>query len=339
MSGSAEHRVPALVVEDLDVHYRARRRFFQRKSEDLHAVQSVSLSVQRGKALGIVGESGSGKSTLAKAIIGLIDPSAGSIRLDGTNTRDIPRLEFARSVQFVFQDPYSSLNPRRTVRETLEAPLRHLLGLDATARELRVRELLDLVGLRPEFASRYPHEFSGGQRQRVGIARALATDARFLILDEPVSALDVSVQAQVLNLLRTLQGDLGLTYLFIAHDLAVVENLCEDVAVMYRGRIVESSSTDNLFARPLHPYAQTLLAAVPDFTAKKRDRVRIPVGTIDDSAPWDSCAFSTRCAFVGEPCHNQRPPLRDIYPGHAAACHRVEELQPTIANLSQQEPQ
>jgi peptide/nickel transport system ATP-binding protein len=338
MSGALTSEIPALVVEDLDVHYRARRRLFTRTSHDFHAVQNVSLSVQRGKALGVVGESGSGKSTLAKAIIGLVEPSAGSIRLDGETTRDIPRLEFARSVQFVFQDPYSSLNPRRTVRETLEAPLRHLIGLDARARERRVAELLDLVGLRSEFASRYPHEFSGGQRQRVGIARALATNARLLILDEPVSALDVSVQAQVLNLLRSLQSDLGLTYVFIAHDLAVVENLCDDVVVMYRGRVVESSSAENLFDRPLHPYAQTLLAAVPDVTGKRRTSERVPGAAAEGMAAWDSCAFATRCAFVTERCRSERPPLREVLSDHAAACHRVEDIQAGVADPRREEP-
>ena len=336
MTGQSEKTVPALVVENLDIHYRARRRLFQRDSEDFHAVQDVSLSVERGKALGIVGESGSGKSTLAKGIIGLLRPSSGSIRLDGRETHEIPRIEFARSVQFVFQDPYSSLNPRRTVRETLEAPLRHLLRMDAAARERRVGELLDLVGLRPEFASRYPHEFSGGQRQRVGIARALATDAQFLILDEPVSALDVSVQAQVLNLLRSLQAELGLTYLFIAHDLAVVENLCEEVAVMYRGRIVESSSAKDLFARPLHPYTQTLLDAVPDFRVRKRERQREVTAPAEEQVSSESCVFGPRCPAATELCRRQRPELRLIDSGHLAACHRVEELHPGIANINQE---
>ena len=337
MTGSQQAAVPALVVEGLDVHYRARRRLLQPAPQALHAVQDVSLTLQRGQALGVVGESGCGKSTLAKAIIGLIEPSGGSVRLDGRETKGIDRLEFARSLQFVFQDPYSSLNPRRTVRETLDAPLRHLLGLDAAARARRVAELLDLVGLRPEFASRYPHEFSGGQRQRVGIARALATDARLLILDEPVSALDVSVQAQVLNLLRALQVDLQLTYLFIAHDLAVVENLCEDVVVMYRGRIVERSPAQELFARPLHPYTRTLLAAVPQLSVGRRARQRMPAGTSDATGTWEGCAFAPRCPHVVDRCRTLTPALRDVRPAHAAACHLAEELEPAEPGPGQEE--
>lgn len=337
MSAATTASAPALAVEGLDVHYRARRRLLQPAPPALHAVQDVSFALERGQALGVVGESGCGKSTLAKAIIGLVEPSSGSVRLDGVETTDIPRLEFARSLQFVFQDPYSSLNPRRTVRETLEAPLRHLLGLDAAARERRVAELLDLVGLRPEFASRYPHEFSGGQRQRVGIARALATDARLLILDEPVSALDVSVQAQVLNLLRSLQADLGLTYLFIAHDLAVVENLCEDVVVMYRGRIVERSAADRLFASPLHPYTRTLLEAVPEMRVGRRSRERMPAASSDATGTWAGCAFTPRCVHAVDRCRTETPMLREVRPAHAAACHLAEELAPASPRPSQED--
>ena len=337
MSATTAPVAPALSVEGLDVHYRARRRLLQPAPPALHAVQDVSFTLERGQALGVVGESGCGKSTLAKAIIGLVEPSNGSVRLDGRETRDIPRMEFARSLQFVFQDPYSSLNPRRTVRETLEAPLRHLLGLDAAARARRVTELLDLVGLRPEFASRYPHEFSGGQRQRVGIARALATDARLLILDEPVSALDVSVQAQVLNLLRSLQADLGLTYLFIAHDLAVVENLCEDVVVMYRGRIVERSAADRLFATPLHPYTRTLLAAVPEMRVGRRSRERMPAASSDATGTWAGCAFAPRCAHAVDRCRTETPMLREVRSAHAAACHLAEDIAPAPPRPSQED--
>lgn len=337
MSGSQQTAAPALAVEGLDVHYRTRRRLLQPAPPALHAVQDVSFLLERGRALGVVGESGCGKSTLAKAIIGLVEPSAGSVRLDGRETKDIDRLEFARSLQFVFQDPYSSLNPRRTVRETLEAPLRHLLGLDGTARERRISELLDLVGLRPEFASRYPHEFSGGQRQRVGIARALATDARLLILDEPVSALDVSVQAQVLNLLRSLQRDLGLTYLFIAHDLAVVENLCDEVVVMYRGRIVERAPSERLFAEPLHPYTRTLLAAVPEMTVGRRVRDRMPRGTSDATGTWEGCAFEPRCIHATDRCRVETPVLRELRAEHRVACHLAEDLDPRMTGANQEE--
>ncbi len=236
-----------------------------RKSE-LVAVDGVSLNVMRGHTLGIVGESGCGKSTLARMLVGLLAPSAGTIALEDRPVRDLKgadKTRFHRTVQLVFQDPLSSLNPRKTVRQILEGPLEALLEMDRAARRERVAELMRLVSLRPEFVDRYPHEFSGGQCQRIGIARALAVEPDLVVLDEPVSALDVSVQAQVLRLLRDLQARLGLTYIFISHDLAVVEALCDRVMVMYRGRVVEDAPRDRLFSRPAHAYTRTLLAAVP----------------------------------------------------------------------------
>ncbi len=230
------------------------------------AVDGVSLDVARGQTLGIVGESGCGKSTLARMLVGLLAPSAGSIALEGRPVRDLKggeKTRFHRTVQLVFQDPLSSLNPRKTVRQILEGPLEALLDMDRAARSERVAELMRLVSLRHEFVDRYPHEFSGGQCQRIGIARALAVEPRLVVLDEPVSALDVSVQAQVLRLLKDLQARLGLTYVFISHDLAVVEALCDRVMVMYRGRVVEDGPREQLFNEPAHDYTRALLAAVP----------------------------------------------------------------------------
>ncbi|MFO8075767.1 MAG: ABC transporter ATP-binding protein [Actinomycetota bacterium] len=327
---SMARETPVLEVRGLEKHFFGRRRLFGATAPPLKAVQLVSFSLQAGNALGVVGESGCGKSTLAKTIMGLHEPTGGEVLLDGRDVRDIPRKEFASRVQFVFQDPYSSLNPRKTVRQTLDAPMRHLAGLDAKAREDRAAELLDLVGLRPEFAGRYPHEFSGGQRQRIGIARALAASADVLLLDEPVSALDVSVQAQVLNLLRKLQGELGLTYLFIAHDLAVVENLCDEVAVMYLGRIVEKAPRAVLFSEPRHPYTHTLLSAVPVPGQARGHRLRLAApgdagGLTDEGV---GCAFAPRCYRAEPRCHEELPPLDDAAVGHPVACHFAADTDP-----------
>ncbi len=320
---------PVLEARDLVKHFTARRRLLVPALAPLRAVQGVSFQVQRGQALGIVGESGCGKSTLAKLVMGLHEPSSGTVLLDGRDVSEIPRTEFARRVQFVFQDPYSSLNPRKTVRQALDAPLRHLAGLDAPARRARTAELLDLVGLRAEFADRYPHEFSGGQRQRVGIARALASTADVLLLDEPVSALDVSVQAQVLNLLRQLQQELSLTYVFIAHDLAVVENLCDEVSVMYLGRIVEQAPAEVLFGSPRHPYTHTLLSAIPTGDrSQRRLRVAAPAGVDGPAGSDGGCAFAPRCYRVEERCNTHVPPLSAEPAGHPVACHFADDTDP-----------
>jgi len=242
------------------------RTWYGARKPALRAVDDVSLAIERGRTLGVVGESGCGKSTLARMLVGLLPPSSGEIRLEGKpvhGLRGEARQTFHRTVQMVFQDPLSSLNPRKTVRQILEGPLEALLGMSRADRRRRVEELMRLVSLRPEFIDRYPHEFSGGQCQRIGIARALAVEPPLLVLDEPVSALDVSVQAQVLKLLRDLQARLGLTYLFISHDLAVVEALCDRVMVMNKGRVVEAADRRTLFKTPKDPYTKELLAAVP----------------------------------------------------------------------------
>ncbi|HMB76081.1 MAG TPA: ATP-binding cassette domain-containing protein [Kiloniellaceae bacterium] len=255
-----------LELRNLCKHYGGRRDIFGRRRQGVKAVDGVSLAVARGSTLGVVGESGCGKSTLARMLVGLMAPTSGDILFDGENLVDTlrrDRLAFRRKVQMVFQDPMSALNPRKTIKESLEAPLVSLLGMGRDARASRVVELMELVSLRPEFLDRYPHEFSGGQCQRIGIARALAAEPELLVLDEPVSALDVSVQAQILKLLKTLQARLGLTYVFISHDLAVVENLCDQVVVMYFGRVVERGPREELFGKPQHDYTKLLLSSVP----------------------------------------------------------------------------
>ncbi|MEM9551624.1 MAG: ATP-binding cassette domain-containing protein, partial [Pseudomonadota bacterium] len=248
----------ALKTTDLSKSFPVGQRLFGPPRARVQAVQPVSLTVQQGETLGIVGESGCGKSTLARMLVGLLPPSSGQIEIEGATLDTADPAAFGRKIQYVFQDPISSLNPRKTIREIMDAPLRHLRGMDATARRRRIAEIFEAVNLRDEFLDRYPHEFSGGQAQRIGIARALAADARILILDEPVSALDVSVQAQVLNLLADLKRDLGLTYLFISHDLAVVEAVSDRVAVLYFGSVVEIGPAKGIFAAPRHPYTKLL---------------------------------------------------------------------------------
>ena len=248
--------------------YRRPRRLLRPRPAPLRAVDGVSLAVPRGRTLGIVGESGCGKSTLARMMVGLLEPTEGALEIDGESIPTLARRDrraLHRRVQMVFQDPLGSLNPRKTVRQILAAPLIALHGMARAARDARIAELMDLVSLRADFADRYPHEFSGGQSQRIGIARALAAAPELLVLDEPVSALDVSVQAQVLKLLADLQARLGLTYVFISHDLAVVETIAHDVAVMYRGRVVEHAAAERIFAAPQHDYTKLLLASVPRF--------------------------------------------------------------------------
>ncbi len=262
----AERSATILEGENLVKEFLGGRTWYGARKPDFRAVDQVSLQVRRGGTLGIVGESGCGKSTLARMLVGLMEPSEGRITLEGKPVRGLKgeeKLRVHRSVQLVFQDPLSSLNPRKTVRQILEAPLIALTAMDRSQRAARVEELMQLVSLRPEFIDRYPHEFSGGQAQRIGIARALAVEPSLIVLDEPVSALDVSVQAQVLKLLRDLQARLGLTYLFISHDLAVVEALADTVMVMHRGKVVEQGSRDQVFNRPSHDYTRELMRAVP----------------------------------------------------------------------------
>ena len=313
---------PLLAVEGLTVH-------FQSRLGVIHAVDGVNFTIEPGETVGLVGESGCGKSTLGKAIVGLISATRGTIRLDGIAISALSRRAMRphrRSVQMIFQDPYASLNPRLTVGRIIEEPLIvHGLG-DGRSRREQVAALMGRVGLHPEAADRYPHEFSGGQRQRVGIARALALNPRLIICDEPVSALDVSMQAQVVNLLVDLQRERGLSYLFISHDLSVVQHIARRVLVMYLGQIVESAPHELLWSRPLHPYTRGLIAAVPVPDPKAAQHQGQPAIEGEISSPADppsGCRFRTRCPFAAPICAEQEPLLRPVDDGSFVACHFV----------------
>ena len=286
----------------------------------VHAVQPVTLAVQTGETLGIVGESGCGKSTLARMLVGLLAPTQGSIEIEGKALDTANPAAFGRKIQYVFQDPQSSLNPRKTIRQIMEAPLKHLHDMATPERRARIAEIFAAVNLREEFLDRYPHEFSGGQAQRIGIARALAAKARILILDEPVSALDVSVQAQVLNLLADLKTELGLTYLFITHDLAVVEAVSERIAVLYFGALVELGPADRIFSAPRHPYTRLLADSAPvvgrELTAPEGKDAELP----DPLNPPPGCAFAARCAFASDRCRTEVPELLAQDDGVSVAC-------------------
>lgn len=313
---------PILVAESLHRTFGGGRGLLGRRPVT-RAVQNVNLAVQAGETLGIVGESGCGKSTLARLLVGLDRPTQGEIRLHGRpiiglrGTRGAALRELRRRVQLVFQDPTSSLNPRKTVGQILAAPLRHLAGLPPAARRARVATLMEQVRLRPEFVGRYPHEFSGGQAQRIGIARALAAASEVIVLDEPVSALDVSVQAQILNLLDDLKAELGLTYVFISHDLAVVRQLADRVAVMYQGRIVEQAPTAQLYRAPRHPYTRLLLDSIPGTRPLQAINHGAPP---ERSAAPDGCAFALRCPRALPACTQAVPELAALSPNHRAAC-------------------
>jgi oligopeptide transport system ATP-binding protein len=298
---------------------------FMRKAALLKAVDGVSFSIQEGETFGLVGESGCGKTTLSQTVVRLLEPTSGRIVLEG---RDISHLSsgklkpFRRQMQMIFQDPFSSLDPRMTVNSIIDEPLRNFGVGSGKERNERVQELLKRVGLNAYFANRYPHEFSGGQRQRIGIARALALQPKLILCDEPVSALDVSIQAQVLNLLRDLQDEFGLTYLFIAHNLAVVAHVSDRIGVMYLGKLVELAPTEEVTNNPRHPYTKALLSAVPVADRRlRRERIILRGEIPSPLRPPSGCRFRTRCPIAAERCAEEEPPLRQLDSGHWAACH------------------
>ncbi|RHW34775.1 dipeptide ABC transporter ATP-binding protein [Lysinibacillus yapensis] len=295
-----------------------------KKATQIKAVDDISFEVYEGETLGIVGESGCGKSTTGRMIMRLLEPTDGTISFDGEELSKLPKKVMRkkrRDIQMVFQDPYASLNPRHTVKKILEEPLIvHGIGHAKDRKEL-VEEFLDIVGLSPYHAKRYPHQFSGGQRQRIGIARALMTNPKLIIADEPVSALDVSIQAQVLNLMQRLQNDLRLTYIFIAHDLGVVRHISDRVAVMYLGRIVELADSESLYTEPLHPYTKALLSAVPIPDPTVEREKMILMGDITNAIPDRGCKFQSRCPYSTITCKMIAPNLEEVKPGHSVACH------------------
>ena len=332
-----EGRGAELLVEvnDLVKHFPIRRGFMRKQTGAVRAVDGVSFFIREGETLGLVGESGCGKTTTGRCLLRAIEPTSGEVRFRDKNMGwvDVVELEkdqlkrLRRNMQMIFQDPYSSLNPRMTLLQIVGEPL--LVNGVARGKEIedRVSELLRVVGLRPEYMVRYPHAFSGGQRQRIGVARALALNPQFIVCDEPVSALDVSIQAQILNLLEDLQEQFGLTYLFVAHDLSVVEHISDRVAVMYVGKLVEMAETEELYMNPMMPYTEALLSAVPKPDPRMRSKRIVLEGDVaDPSNPPPGCYFHPRCRYAVDRCRQETPELRELRPDHFAACHRAEEL-------------
>ena len=325
---------PLLEVEHLAVHFPVKKGLLvDRAVAHVRAVDDVSFTLREGETLGLVGESGCGKTTLARSLLRLLAPTSGTIRFRGddiSHTSERHLRSFRREVQMVFQDPQASLNPRKRVGQIVGGGLR-LSGVPPRDRETRVRQLLAQVGLNPEHINRFPHEFSGGQRQRVGVARALSVDPRLIVLDEPVSALDVSIQAQVINLLDDLQDDLGLSYVFVAHDLSVVRHVSDRIAVMYLGKLVELSPAEELYSRPVHPYTAALLSAIPipdPERTRSRHRLSVSGEPPNPLDPPPGCRFHTRCPRATEVCQNTEPPLTAYAGGHLAACHHPLDVTP-----------
>jgi len=342
MEAGMKTAVPILQVKDLKRYFDVKDGLVSGKAGKLRAVDGITLDIQAGETLGLVGESGCGKSTLGRVLARLLPASAGEVLFEGRNILDLERralLALRADVQSVFQDPSASLNPRMTAFSIIEEPLLiHKIGT-RVARYDRVHELLQTVGLRPEFAQRYPHEFSGGQRQRIGIARALALEPKLLILDEPVSALDVSIQAQIINLLAELQARLGLTYLFISHDLSVVQHTADRVAVMYMGQIVELADNEDFYSNPQHPYSMALLSALPlPDPHMTRNRILLQGDLPNPSDLPRGCRFQSRCAHATEQCRiSPGPALEEVAPGHLVRCRNLADIHPTADSTANEQ--
>jgi peptide/nickel transport system ATP-binding protein len=307
------------------------KKYFKTSRGMLHAVDGVSFTIERGKTLGVVGESGCGKSTMGRAILRLLEPTSGEIIFEGFDIINLSRKELRKKrkdMQIIFQDPFSSLDPRRTVKQIIEEPIvanKLLIGKDNI--ENRVLELMEIVGLAERLINTYPHELDGGRRQRIGIARALAMKPKFIVCDEPVSSLDVSIQAQILNLLKNLQKKMGLTYIFITHDLSVVNHFSDDIAVMYLGQVVEKAPSEELFAHPTHPYTQALLSAIPiPEIGEKRKRVLLKGEISSPINPPNECRFAKRCLYVKDECKQEQPILCEFSPNHFVACHYANQF-------------
>lgn len=326
--------LPLIEIKNLKKLFPVQGGFFGRTTGHVHAVDDVSFSVQRGKTLGLVGESGCGKSTLGRSLLRLTEPSSGEVLYEGKNILKVSPSEMRalrRELQIIFQDPFSSLNPRMSIREILAEPFEiHGLFKNSAERREQVIALLREVGLNPEAADRYPHEFSGGQRQRIGIARALALKPKLIVADEPVSALDVSIQSQILNLMMDLRDKYGLSYIFIAHDLAVIEHISDEIAVMYLGKIVEHTSSKSLYARPLHPYTQALISSIPEPKVGLKKERKILHGDVPSPVnPPSGCRFHTRCPYAKEQCKREEPTLKNLgndQNQHWVACHFAGQL-------------
>jgi peptide/nickel transport system ATP-binding protein len=344
--GVSSNGNPLVDVQRLKVYFAIKSGVvLDRHVGDIRAVDDVSFQIRRGETLGLVGESGCGKSTIGRTILRLYNPVDGRIVFDGediTNLKERELRPLRRRMQMVFQDPYASLNPRHSIGRLVGEPMRVHRLTSRRGTDARVRELLAIVGLPPDAISRYPHEFSGGQRQRIGVARALALNPDFVVADEPVSALDVSIQAQILNLLESLQREFDLTYLFIAHDLAVVRHISDRIAVMYLGSIVEVSPAAALYANPLHPYTIALLSAVPipdPVVERQREAILLPGDLPSPANPPRACRFHTRCPYVQPTrCRDETPPLRELEPGHTVACHWAEEIRAGRFKPREREP-
>ena len=315
---------PILEVKNL-------KKYFKTPNGMLHAVDDVTFSIEKGKTLGVVGESGCGKSTTGRTILRLIEPTAGQVIFDGVDVTALSKEELRRSrsqMQLIFQDPFSSLDPRKTVSQAIAEPIVYNKIIQGKQNvEKRVLELMEIVGLAERLYGAYPHELDGGRRQRIGIARALAMNPKFIVCDEPVSALDVSIQAQILNLLDELQDELGLTYMFITHDLAVVNHFADDIAVMYLGQLVEKAPAEELFANPMHPYTQALLSAIPvPETGRKIQRTILRGEISSPINPKDECRFAKRCIYASDECRAKTPELKEVKPGHFVACCKCGNL-------------